>query len=427
MGMPTQDKLHSGLSTLIRGRLLAAFAVIVLLGGLTFWVAAPAAAWQAAVPRLVEQVVDANFGIGYAVTVADINRDGKTDIVAINPTQAVWFENPTWKTHVIMDGLTKKDNVCVAVHDIDGDGRLDLALGAEWMPTNTQTGGTLQWLRQPEDLTKRWEMFPIAAEPTLHRMRWGDIDGDGKKELIVAPLQGRDTKPPKWEDGKGVRLLAFSVPKDPAKEEWKSVVVDESFHALHNFAVVNFDEDPEEEIITASLEGLFLLDRGEGGIWKRTLIGEGNDDPETPPGAGEIKIGRFKSGKRYLATVEPWHGHQIVVYVQPSEPGTLWTRRVLDAKVKQGHALGCADFDGDGDDELVAGWREASEAGLRPGIAMYDPQDETWGSGRKSTVDDGGMATEDLVITDLNDDGLPDVVASGRATHNIKIYWHPGK
>jgi hypothetical protein len=58
---------------------------------------------------------------------------------------------------------------------------------------------------------------------------------------------------------------------------------------------------------------------------------------------------------------------------------------------------------------------------------MYDPQDETWGSGRKSTVDDGGMATEDLVITDLNDDGLPDVVASGRATHNIKIYWHPGK
>jgi len=215
--------------------------------------------------------------------------------------------------------------------------------------------------------------------------------------------------------------------KDPAKEEWKSEVVDESFHALHNFTVMNFDEDPAEEIITASLEGIFLLDRSEGGIWKRTLIGEGNDDPETPPGAGEIKIGRFKSGKRYLATVEPWHGHQIVVYVQPSEPGTLWTRRVLDAKVKQGHALGCADFDGDGDDELVAGWREASEAGLRPGVAMYDPQDEAWGSGRKMVVDDGGMATEDLVIADLNQDGFPDVVASGRATHNIKIYWHPGK
>jgi hypothetical protein len=70
-----------------------------------------------------------------------------------------------WKKHVIMDGLTKKDNVCVAVHDIDGDGRLDLALGAEWMPTNTQTGGSLQWLRQPEDPTKRWEMFPSLPNP----------------------------------------------------------------------------------------------------------------------------------------------------------------------------------------------------------------------------------------------------------------------
>ena len=423
--MPTPNNLR--LCMLIRGRHLAVFAVIVLLGVVALWLAAPTSAWQAAVPRLVEQVVDPNFGIGYAVTAADINRDGKIDIVAINPTQAVWYENPTWKKHVIMDGLTKKDNVCVAAHDIDGDGRLDLALGAEWMPTNTQTGGTLQWLRQSEDPTKRWEMFPIAAEPTLHRIRWGDIDGDGRKELIVAPLQGRGTKAPKWEEGQGVRLLAFSVPKDPVKDEWKSEVVDESFHALHNFAVVNFDEDPAEEIITASLEGVFLLDRGEGGVWKRTLIGEGNDDLDTPPGAGEIKVGRFKSGKRYLATVEPWHGHQIVVYVQPSEPGTLWTRRVLDAKVKQGHALGCGDFDGDGDDELVAGWREASEAGLRPGVAMYDSQDEAWGSGRKSTVDDGGMATEDLVITDLNQDGLPDVVASGRATHNIKIYWHPGK
>jgi hypothetical protein len=426
--MPTGNRLLWRACALTRGRRFTVFALIVLACGFAaLRQKAASMTWQVVVPRLVEQVVDANFGIGYGVTVADINRDGKADIVAINATQVAWFENPTWKKHVIMDGLTKKDNVCVAVHDIDGDGRLDLALGAEWMSTNTQTGGSLQWLRQPEDPTKRWEMFPITAEPTLHRIRWGDIDGDGRKELIVAPLQGRGTKAPKWEDGKGVRLLALSVPKDPTKDDWKAEVIDESFHALHNFVVVNFDEDPAEEIITASLEGVFLLDRGAGGVWKRTLIGEGNDDLETPPGAGEIKVGRFKSGKRYLATVEPWHGHQIVVYVQPSEAGTLWTRRVLDAKVKQGHALGCADFDGDGDDELVAGWREGSEGGLRPGVAMYDPQDETWGSGRKSIVDDGGMATEDLVIADLNQDGFPDVVASGRATHNIKIYWHPGK
>ena len=77
-------------------RWLAVFAVIAFACGfLVLWLTASPRAWQAAVPRLVEQVVDANFGIGYAVSVADINRDGKTDIVAINPTQAVWYENPS--------------------------------------------------------------------------------------------------------------------------------------------------------------------------------------------------------------------------------------------------------------------------------------------------------------------------------------------
>src|SRR4026209_2812892 len=91
--------------------------------------------------RFRAQEIQRDFGVFYAVLVADINGDGKQDIVAINPTQAVWFENPSWEKHVIMDGLTKKDNVCAAAADIDGDGRLDLAVGADWQSTNTSGGG----------------------------------------------------------------------------------------------------------------------------------------------------------------------------------------------------------------------------------------------------------------------------------------------
>lgn len=45
-------------------------------------------------------------------------------------------------------------------------------------------------------------------------------------------------------------------------------------------------------------------------------------------------------------------------------------------------------------------------------------------------VDDDSMATEDLAVADLDRDGRPDIVAVGRATKNVKIYWNesgPGR
>src|SRR6266851_7552142 len=137
------------------------------------------------------QEIQRDFGVVYAVLVADINGDGKPDVVAINPTQVVWYENPSWEKHVILDGVSKKDNVAIAAADIDGDGKVDLALGADWQPTNTTGGGTIQWIgRDPANPAAPWQLTPIATEPTVHRMRWGDVDGDGKPELVVMPLHG---------------------------------------------------------------------------------------------------------------------------------------------------------------------------------------------------------------------------------------------
>jgi hypothetical protein len=39
-------------------------------------------------------------------------------------------------------------------------------------------------------------------------------------------------------------------------------------------------------------------------------------------------------------------------------------------------------------------------------------------------IDEGGMAAEDLVVADLNGDKRPEIIASGRATRNVKIYWN---
>ena len=56
-------------------------------------------------------------------------------------------------------------------------------------------------------------------------------------------------------------------------------------------------------------------------------------------------------------------------------------------------------------------------------------QDLRGGSGTKwerQIVEDGGVAVEDLSVADLNGDGRPDLVAVGRQTHNIRIYWNEG-
>ena len=91
-------------------------------------------------------------------------RDEAKDIVVVDTRPVVWYENPTWKRRVIIEDQTLPDNVCVAAHDVDGDGQLDLILGADWKPFNTKSGGTLQWLKQPDDLDKPWKLYPISDD-----------------------------------------------------------------------------------------------------------------------------------------------------------------------------------------------------------------------------------------------------------------------
>ena len=385
---------------------------------LAVWVL-PLAARQAASPapsplRFEPQEIQRDFGVGYAVTIGDVNGDTRDDVIAISGTQLVWFENPTWTAHVVLDNQTPKDNVAVAAQDIDGDGRLDIALGAAWNPRDTNGGGTLHWVRQPgakAPAGEKWTLHDIASEPTLHRIRWANVDGRGLPELIVGPLHGRGTSPPDW-NGQGARLLVFRIPGKPASEPWTSEVADDSLHILHNFTVVRFDNDNRDDLLTASREGIHLLRRGDDGKWTRTRIGEG--------APGEIKLGRI-AGRRVLATIEPWHGNGAVLYLEPDKgaaPGTLWTRRVIEEQLAGGHAIGWADFDGDGDDELAVGWRDKEG-----GLVVFDLDRE--GAVRaKVGVDAGGMATEDLAVADLDGDKRPDIVASGRRTANVKIYWN---
>jgi hypothetical protein len=387
---------------------------------------APAAAFPAFEMRQVEK----GLGVGYAVLLVDLNGDGKKDIVVADSRRVLWYENPTWRRRTIIEGLTRPDNVCLAAHDIDGDGQLDLALGADWKPFNTKSGGTLQWLKRGKTLDEPWTVHPIADEPTLHRIRFADLDGGGKPALLAVPLMGRNSSQKmNWMDGSPVRILAFRIPRDPLRERWVPEVLDESLHVVHNFAPVPAVGGKGLDVLTASYEGVSLLSR-QGDKWTRRLLNAGNQDrPQSNRGASEIKKGKLKGGRPFLATIEPWHGHQVVVYTPPADPEGPWVRHVIDDKLKWGHAVWCADLDGDGGDELIIGVRDnlSDKPGERCGVRIYQATDDRGEKWQRHLVDEGGVAVEDLAAADLDGDGKIDIVAVGRASHNIRIYRNLGK
>lgn len=365
------------------------------------------------VPKFESQTIDPAIQIGYGLAVGDVDGDGKPDVLLADAKQIVWYRNGDWKKSVIAENLTEKDNVCIAARDIDGDGKVEVAVGAMWNPGETSDpakSGSLHYLVRPADPTQRWEAIRFGPhEPTVHRMRWVRV-AEGKFQLVVVPLHGRGNK-----NGQGtpVKVLAYERPADP-KGAWTATKVDESLHITHNFDVISSARS--ERLIIVGREGVVSA-RFNAQSWASEVVSAF----KTETGGGEIRVGHLKPGMEVVATVEPWHGHQAVAYCS-GPPGEA-RRVVLDDTFKEAHAIGVGDFLGLGRDQIAVGWRNPDK-NRKVGIKLFVPDDATGAKWTPHVVDDNTMATEDLQVADLNADGKPDIVAAGRATKNVIVYWN---
>jgi hypothetical protein len=127
-------------------------------------------------------------------------------------------------------------------------------------------------------------------------------------------------------------------------------------------------------------------------------------------------VGRLQDGRRFLATIEPWHGTDVAVYLSETlKPLRFGPRSVIDTSLKEGHALWVADVDGDGDDEVFAGFRGAGAS-----VLAYDFDGQSW----TRTILDPDTAAQDLRGGDLDGDGTPDFVAIGGKSHNV-VWYRP--
>ncbi len=362
-------------------------------------------------PRFREILVTADLKMGYQLLSADLNGDGKKDLIAIDEraSELAWYENPGWARHVMATDVPRQLNA--DAWDVDGDGRPEVALVYRFESSPERSVGNVALLKAGKDAAGPWTMTEIDRVPTAHRVRFIDFDGDGKKVLLLGPMVGLKARAPLNDDDVPVYIYQPGI--------WKRELLYGKLHGiLHAIVPVRWKGKRREQLLTASFLGLHRIERDRRGVVKATQVSKGDERACPQCGSSEVRLGKL--GKRqFLAAIEPWHGNQVVVY---ASAGKGWTRVVLERGMINGHGLAVGDLDGDGRDEIVCGFR-----GKGHKLTIYQAADGKGMNWRSKVLDDGGMAAADCKIEDYTGDGQPDIACAGASTANVKIYENLGR
>lgn len=326
---------------------------------------------------------------GYQVIAADVNHDGKIDLIAVASGQAelVWYENPGWQRHVIAGNRQGMINAAYWNNE--------LVLASGFASTPKRSIGIVSVLTPNQDPARPWNMRQIDRLTTSHRLRWADIDGSGKKVLINAPLAGAAAEAPEYRDRVPLVFYRSGV--------WKRETIGNANEGVqHGLFIADWDGNGRDSILTGSFSGidLYQLRNTE---WKRTEIAKGSPAPCPKCGTSDVTVGKLGQ-ERFLATIEPWHGNEVAVYRHGRDG---WARTVIDDSLVQGHTIVTADLDNDGRDEIIAGYR-----GNGGSVLVY--RADAQGAWSKTVLDDAIPANA-CAVADLNGDGRPDLACIGGA------------
>lgn len=273
--------------------------------------------------------------------IADVNNDGHNDIIIGGKRgqgNIVWYEYPGWQRHTIGTAHLEAGG---AVLDITGNGLLDLIAGN---PYELNEGKELYWFENSGDPDREWTRHTILeGYRKFHDQAVGDVDNDGRPEIIFASQGGRV-------------VGYFDIPDDPRETPWpeacKHIICEDI--EVEGLVVCDIDGDGRNELIAGP--NVFKHD---GTSWKRTCIDEsyrmtraavgdinGDGKPEIVLSEGESNPGR-------LSWVSAWP--ELAVHV-------------LADDLFHPHSLELADMTGDGTLDIYV-----AEMGLgkNPNPTMY--------------------------------------------------------
>jgi hypothetical protein len=343
---------------------------------------------------------------GYQVVAFDVNRDGKLDLIALasGMSELLWFEAPNWTRHVLARDLKRMINLA-ACPELD-----EIVVAHEFANVPKNSMGIVSVLTPGADRTQPWSVREIDRLTTSHRLRCAKLDGGSKPVVVNAPLAGAKADAPDYRDH--VPLVYYKP------GEWKRIAINEANEGVVHGIYITPWSDKREEILTASFLGIHRHRLEKNGSWSRVELSRGNPSAWPNGGSSDVAVGRLGKG-RFLAAIEPWHGNEVALYLGAKDN---WTRSVIDSTLNDGHTIYTGDFNGDGRDEIVAGYRRAPY-----GVNLYHASDPSGKAWEKTVVDQGGVAAAACALADLNADKRLDIACIGSATTNLVWYENLGK
>lgn len=209
----------------------------------------------------------------------DLNQDGWLDLVSASWFEdgIYWYENTKnsgelWPPHKIVGS---EGTEAIMVEDIDGDGHADI-LPNHYRPQE------VFWIRVLPG--PKFERRVIGSNGSRHGLGLGDLDGDGRKDVITMdgwyqapanPLKETWRWHPEWsiEGAGGIRMLLFDVNADGlmdviygmghdyglfwleqrkkgAKRSWQRHTIDEDWSQAHTLTVADLNQDGRLDLIT---------------------------------------------------------------------------------------------------------------------------------------------------------------------------------
>jgi hypothetical protein len=347
------------------------------------------------------------------VAVADVNKDGKMDILV----GEAWYEAPDWKMHEITklgdygNGLGGYSNsFCCWADDINGDGWPDLVV-------IRFPGKPCYWYENPKGKSGHWVEHEICHSACNETPQYVELFKTGKRVLVMG-FQPKGGK----ADGNEGQMAWFAPGKDPT-QPWEVHPISEpskpgkpvpgTFMFSHGLGIGDVNGDGRPDVICT------------GGWWEQPEKDDGKPWPFHAANLGEACADMYAydmdgDGKADIISSSA-HKFGIWWYQQKS-PGEFLRHELFKDLLSETHALHFVDINGDGLKDLVTGKRWWSHGRAEPGSDK--PAMIYWFEAKKSKDgltsftphvidDDSGIGTQ-FVVADVNGDGLLDVVTSNK-------------